>query len=341
MAEVRILQAGLAEDEKGEIVIRGVLDQECLKLLNMAWYQREKGFSESHTNELIASYFGGEQMADVVVGMRGQRTRSVKDIYFLQDKCYCIDGGQRIYAASLALKERPGLILRIGVKVYTNTTEESENKMFCKLGTTQVKISPSILLRNKRKESPAAALLWAVSKDPEFALKDRVGWDQRKTRHELMNGFTFARIIAVLHSHQVVGLKSTKVFELLASLDALIDKIGETHVRTNIIRFFDVIDKCWSLRLIGSGRSVACPQLRPLFLATIAIIFSRYPEFWDGTPRAEFYCGDRFVRKLKTFTLNKYLNQNKVMTKDVFFEVLRKHLGLDPGKASEEAESAA
>jgi hypothetical protein len=337
MTEVRILQAGLEEDAQGEITVRGVLDPDCLKYLNMGWYQREGGFSDVHINEIIAAYFSAAKIADITIGMRGQRVKSDKDIYSLLDKCFVIDGGQRVYAAAMALRERPDLKIHLGVKAYLGTTEETENEMFCKLGTTQVKIAPSILLRNKKKKSPAAALLLTISKDPDFALKDRITWGQRKTRHELVPGFTLARIAGALHAHQVAGLKSYRVYELLAALDDLVSKIGEDNVHTNVIKFFDVIDRCWSIRQLSGHRNEPKPQLRPLFMFCLAALFSRYGEFWDGTPRAEFYCSDKFVRKLKSFTLNKYVAQS--VRRDVIYEILRKHLGLDP--ALEDIEAAA
>lgn len=338
MAEVRIMQAGLEEAENGEIIIRGVLDQASLKNINMDWYQREPGFSEAHINEIIAALFSSSKLSDITLGMRGQRVRSEKgsDTYSLLDKCFCIDGGQRIYASALAVKERPDLKIRLGVKVHLGTTEESENEMFCKLGTTQVKIAPSVLLRNRKKKSRASLLLLSVSKAPEFALKDRIAWDQRKTCHELMAGFTLARIVGALHAHQVGGLKGSKIYELLASLDALVDKIGEDNVRTNVIRFFDVIDRCWTIRQLSGGRQEARPHLKPVFLQAIASLFSKYSEFWDGTPRAEFYCNDRFAKKLKSFPMSKYVTP-QIAVKEIIYEVLRKHLGLDPFEEMGEA----
>jgi hypothetical protein len=58
--EVRILNGNLEEDEDtGEIVIRGVLDQNTLKYIDFDWYQREQGFSTSHNNEILGAFFAG------------------------------------------------------------------------------------------------------------------------------------------------------------------------------------------------------------------------------------------------------------------------------------------
>ncbi|MHC2651673.1 hypothetical protein ACVMHY_004252 [Bradyrhizobium barranii subsp. barranii] len=96
MTEVRIANASIEEDEPtGEVVIRGVLDQTTLKYINMGWYQREQGFSQTHTTEIVGAFFGGSRVPDVVIGMRGQRCASKDGTWSLRDKCYCVDGGQR------------------------------------------------------------------------------------------------------------------------------------------------------------------------------------------------------------------------------------------------------
>jgi len=183
MSSVRIVHGGLEEDPlTKEIVIRGVIDQATLKYINMAWYQREQGFSKGHVNQIIAGVVSNSRIADITLGMRGQRCQSKDDTYVLQDKCYCIDGGQRLYAVALATSENPGLKVSLGAKVYLGTTEEKENEMFCKLGTTQKRISPSVLMRNKKKKVPAVSVLLSLNKDDAFALANRISWGQVKLR---------------------------------------------------------------------------------------------------------------------------------------------------------------
>lgn len=342
MSEVRIMSASLEEhEETGHIIVRGVLDQETLKFINMAWYQREAGFSSTHINEIIAAYFSGCKVADITLGMRGQRCTSSKDgTYKMNDKCYCIDGGQRLYAAALAVKARPDVKICLGAKCFVGTTEEFENELFCQLGTTQVRISPSVLLRNRKKKSEAAKILVEMNKNPDFALKDRIAWDQTKTRHELLAGYTFARIIGALHCHKGGALKSSKVFDLLAGFDNLLAKIGQENLERNIIRFFDAIDKCWTVRQLSGGRE-SRPHLKPLFLITLGRLFSGYPEFWDGKQRDEFYITDRHLRRLKNFKLSAYVAASNKLPQEALFELLRQQLGLDPFAAADKDERAA
>jgi hypothetical protein len=337
MSAIRVHSANLEDDkELDKIVLRGVLDQETLKFINMAWYQRERGFSTSQINEIMAAYFAGDKIEDITVGMRGQRFRSRGESYVLQDKCYCINGGQRLYAAAAAVRERPGLKIRLGVKVIFDTTEEYENDLFCKMGTTAIRISPSVLLRNKKKRSAAARLLVEMKGDADFALKDRVSWDQRKSRHDLMSGYTFCRIVGALHAHKAGALKSNKLYELLGGLDNLVGTVGAEHVRLNVVRFFDAIDKCWTIRNLSGGRE-SRPHMKPLFLQTIARLVSRYPEFWNGKERNEFYFGDRYLRRLKGFKVSEYVN-SKAVPRDVLAEVLRKRLSLNAANEERDAD---
>jgi len=331
MSMVRILSASLDTDDDGEIIIRGVLDQDTLKYIRFDWYQREQGFSPRHTNEIVGALFAGHKIDDITIGMRGQRCESKGDVYVLQDRCFCINGGQRLYATAVALKERPDLKVRLGVKAYTSTTEESENDMFCKMNTTQVRVAASVLLRNRKKKSHAAALLIALNKNSDFALKDRIAWDQVRTRHELISGFTFARIVGALHSHKGGALNSSKLYDLLDGLDALVENIGDASVNTNIIRFYDAIDKCWNIRNLAGGRPAA-PQMNAVFLRTIARLLSRYPEFWDGVgkDRNDFYFPDRYIKRLRGLKLADYVRSSAALQKDVLYELLRKRLNLDP-----------
>src|SRR5215471_2882882 len=218
MADIRLYNGGLDDDdETDDIVLRGVLDQSTIKYIRMAWYQREQGFSKAHIDQMVTTLLLGRKVADVTIGMRGEKyTESKGDIFTLHDDCYCTDGGQRLYAAAIALKERPTLKIKIGAKIYFNTTEESENEMFCQLGTTQKRISASVLIRNWKMKSLAAKVLVDLNEDPDFALHTRVAWGQVKTRHELITGYSLTRVIGALHSHKQAGVNTQKIDPLRA-----------------------------------------------------------------------------------------------------------------------------
>jgi hypothetical protein len=347
MNEVRILDASFEDDtETGQTVVRGHVDQDTLKYIKFGPYQRERGFSQKHTNELVSAYFANEQMADITLGMRGARTRDIKSKgngivgMALLDPVYCINGGQRVFSAAAAKAERPDVHIHLGAKVLFNTTEESENRLFGKLGTTEVRIAPSVLLRNLRKQSAAVNMLvGALTKDAAFALKDRIAWDQSYGRGELIAGFTLGRVVGALHSHKGGALKSTKVHDLAAALDALVDKTGPDAVRANAIRFFDALDKVWSIRKL-SGRRDPRPQLNLKFMLTIATLCSNYSEFWDGTERNDFYFLDKYVKRLKGFKLEEFVRGTSNRPQEILYEILRKRLNLNPifGPEAEAAE---
>lgn len=331
MTDVRIVNASIEEDGDGTIIIRGVIDQNCLQAIHLDWYQREQGFSDRHTAAIVGALFAHDRIADITIGMRGHRCTSKDDVYILRDKCFCVDGGQRLYAAASSLMQRPDLTVRLGAKIYTGTTEAIELEMFKKLNTTQIKVSPSVLLRNEKKKNRAAALLFDLNRNSSFALKDRIGWGQRLSRHELISGFTFARVVGFLHAHKGGSLTTQKQEELFLALDNLLTSIGEESLQTNIIKFFDGIDKCWNIRNIANRRP-ASAQLNALFLRTIARLMSRYPDFWDGVgqDRNDFHFLDRHVKKLRGFKLAEYVESRASIKVDVLYETLRKRLNLAP-----------
>ena len=344
-AEVRILNAGLEiDDELDDLIIRGTIDQASLKYIDMAWYQREQGFSDKHTGQIMNAYFQGSKIEDITIGMRGKRCHTAKgddSTYILQDKCFCMNGGQRLYAAAMAVRDRPDLKIKLGAKVFINTTEEFENELFCKLGTTQVRVGASVLLRNRRKKSVAANALFQLNNNLLFALKGRVAWDQVRSRGDLMSGFTLARIIGAVHAHKGGGLRSARVYDLLAALDVLIEKIGVENFRTNTIRFFDALDRCWTVRQLSGARGERRPHLNSEFLLVIAKLMSSYSEFWDGKDRNEFYFADKYVKKLKGFKVGDYVRTANKIPHDALYEILRKRLSLTPIFEADEAAAVA
>jgi len=339
---VIILNAALEDDDTTQdIVLRGTVHQDTLKFIRIDWYQREQGFSQRHIAEIISGFTVGGKIPDITLGMRGQRVTTVGNAYHLKDPVFCINGGQRLYAAALAQMERPSLRLSIGAKIHFGTDETIENAMFCKYGTTEVRISPSLMLRNKKKESAAANVLVSLNQDENFALKERIAWDQTKSRGQLLNGYTLARITGALHGHKGGSLRSHRINELAGSLDTLVDAIGEDTLRINLIRFFNAIDKCWNIRNLSGGRDETRPQLRPEFLLAIATLTSRYTEFWDGAERNEFHFPERYIKRLKGFKLADYMRAGTRYPPDFLFETLRKRLNLDPVFAEEDARTAA
>lgn len=331
-SDVRIINASLEVDEEvDDLIIRGTIDQTTLKYIRMDWYQREQGFSDRHANDIVAAYLLNHKVADITIGMRGKRYTQHKDgSYSLHDRCFCMDGGQRLYAAGLAVQERRELRITLGAKIFLNTTEEFENEMFCRLGTTQVRIAASVLLRNRRKKSAAANVLVQLNAWEPFALKGRVAWDQVRTRGDLMTGFTLARIAGALHAHKGGALRSSRINDLLSGLDVLVEQIGAENLRINLIRFFDVIDKAWTVRQLSGARDEPRPHMNAEFLLCLARLMSAYGEFWDGKERHEFYFADRYVKKLRGFKVSDYVRASLKLPKDALYEVLRKRLALQP-----------
>ena len=343
--EVKILFPSLEEDDDGQLVIRGVVDQTTLKNIGFGWYQRERGFSPKHSQQIINGYLAGDKMADITLGMRGARTKDITaadgvPTTVLLDKTFCINGGQRIYSAAAAMKENPDLVIRLGAKIILNTTEATENALFSKLGTTEVRISASILMRNQRKDSPAVNMLVnGLSKDGDFAMNGRVCWDQSRPARDLITGFALARVVGALHSHKVGGLKTSATLPLVDALDRLVEKVGVDNVNDNLIRFFDTIDKVWQIRTLQSSRNV--PHLKTAILLTLAQICSNYSEFWDGTEREFFSFPEKYLRRLKGFKLAEYVRSTSGQHRDVLYEILRKRLNLNPIFVTEPDEEAA
>jgi hypothetical protein len=328
MPEIHVQYGALEDDEYFDrTCLRGRIDQDSIKHLQADWYQRVQGFSDKEIRELCEAYFARYQLADITIGMRGHRYRQDHNSFWLADPCFTVDGGQRVFAAKVALERRPDLRISLGVKVYFDTDVEFENKMFCAMNATQQRVSPTVLIRNKFNDSPSVQLLYKLNTNHDFALKDMVGWDQKNQEGEFVTGFGLTRVTGALHMHKG-GTGSGRSYDLLAAVDKACCVVGPDAMQTSVIRFFDAVDQAWGIR--GSASKPACLNLR--ILIVLARLFASYDDFWDGN---EFLMPTRYEKKLAKIDVRKIKQQLDAFTdrdndmKDVLLELFRNKLGLN------------
>jgi hypothetical protein len=286
-----------ALDEQGtEIVLRGVIDPASLTHLRVADYQREI-LPDRRISELMkALQMGG--VPDLQLGCRGGNFRAgnESDTFYVQDDVYIIDGLQRRTAA-VKLMEK-GIIPRIGAMVSFNTTEDIERKRFRALNVTRVKLSPNVLLRNMRHESPAIQALNQLCSSSQFALYKRVCWQQRMKREELITAMMMLQACSLLHSRFGIGMSDRSMVKIVASLDSIYDKIGRATLMGNVRAYWEALDKAYEFQNITYKESNG--SLRGGFLNAIARVFSAHQDFWRD---AEFSVPLEIQRKLKSFPM--------------------------------------
>lgn len=276
---IKIVNAALDETPDGAIIIRGVIDPDSLHQLKVGEYQREV-LPQSKIEDLVQAYMTGGRVPDIELGMRGHRTRDHENTYYLQDDVYIIDGLQRVTAGKVLMQNGSGLKPHLGVTVHLDTTEAWERERFRILNAMRSKLSPNVLLRNRRHDSQAVDSLFHLCSDKQFVLYQRISWSQRKQREHLIDAMVFIKVVGALHSHLGPGL-SQKVDELSRGLDKTMEAVGRTALRENIKTFFDVVDQAWGLRAIVY--SDTSPHIRANFLRTLARVFSDHPIFWQET----------------------------------------------------------
>ena len=329
MPEVMILNGAMENDEDfgfDEKILRGTIDQTCFKNLNTDWYQRVGGFSDHEIRELIDLCLAKKKVEDICIGMRGERYKVDGTTYTLLDKLYIINGVQRWTAAKLALMTRPDLIIRLGCKIYFNTTAAKENEMFCAMNSTQQRIAPSVLIRNKYQTSPAAAAVYDVCANKKFVLFQRVGWNQKLIQGEDINGMSLAKIAGALHT-RFGSVPSGRAYDVLAGLEKACEKTTQEGMKTNIIEFFRIVNDCWNL----TGKR--SPALNQDFLIVLGKLLASYDCFWDAE---SLFMPDKYMKKLMKIDVEtiqesiRTLKKSNINKKDAFFEMLRQKLGLDP-----------
>ncbi|HJV32969.1 MAG TPA: hypothetical protein VJ694_02990, partial [Patescibacteria group bacterium] len=228
---IKITCAAMDEGEDGGIVIRGVIDPDSLDHLKVADYQREI-LPQSKIQALVKAYEAGDRVPDIELGMRGGSYRELAEsrTFYLQDPTFIIDGLQRITAGKVLMQNGSGKKPHIGVLVHTCTSEEWERERFRILNAQRTKLSPNVLLRNRRHDSQAVDCLFHLTQDKSFVMQGRVSWNQRKQREHLIDAMVFIKVVGALHSHLGPGL-SASVDHLAGGLDKTMATVGRTVLR--------------------------------------------------------------------------------------------------------------
>lgn len=259
------------------IIIRGVIDPGSLSEIKSDSYQREIGTSSKIG--ALAKAFKESTVPDVELGMRGNKTRASDNgtVYHLQDETYVIDGLQRISGARYLMQTEPGAQPRVGCVVHLDTTFEWELERFRILNAERSKLAGSVLLRNQTGASKAVFMLHNLCGDKSFVLADRICWQQKMLRNHILSAVTFIKVCGMLHA-RFGPARGNRIPEMVDSMDKMVETLGQTAMRSNIKAFFDLLDRCFGLRIITFSHGAA--QVKGTFLLSFADLFTQADEFW-------------------------------------------------------------
>ena len=264
-------------------VLRGVLGLEGLDVLRTDKYQREV-LSRSKINAL-ARALESSSVPDIEIGMRGEKHRvhsanQPDEAWYMQDDLFIIDGLQRVTAAKQLRLQKPDLKFRRGAAIHFNTNFDWERARFRNLNLERAKISTNLVLRNLETDQPAIEMFIKLCKDQGFVLVDRVQWNQRQARSELISALTLCKVTGILHSRFGPG-RGNQCEELAASLTKTMGVVGRTTMRDNVKTFFELIDECYGVRRITFADGATF--LKTTFLVTLADVLTHHKDFWRGS----------------------------------------------------------
>lgn len=294
---IRIFNPSLDTTSKG-VVLRGVIDPASLSSLKVGAYQREI-LPVISVNKLAKAFAEGAAIPDIELGMRGEDFTFEGDDICLQNDVFVIDGLQRVTAAQKCLEVNNQVVIRLGVTIHFNTTEQWEREHFRILNQDRIKVSPNVLLRNTRHDYPVIEMLYQLCAEEQFVLHGRVSWQQTLKTHELVTASTLIRTASVLHTH-LGGKNSSDIVSLIQSLQNIADSIGIDVIKENVILFFNVLDMSFGIKEI-SIRQLAT-HLRGAFLQTLAKLLSDHVDFWQNDDK-KLVVKAAFTKKLKAFPI--------------------------------------
>lgn len=300
---IKVLNAGLDESplRGGSIIMRGVIDANSLVDLQVDDYQRE-AMQHNDRSRLMQALKGQQPLPDIELGMRGERYINRNDAHYMQDPMFIIDGLQRVSAAIRYMQLNPGLLPRIGATIHFATNRTWERHRFEVLNIARVKVSPNIILRNRREDHDVLRMLYDLTHDASnFALYQRVGWSQNMKRTELLTALMLFKTLGYLHMHTASGMIGGNVEDSMRGSDALKEAVGINNLKQNLMAFYNVIDNAWGVRAI-QYRDVA-PQLKGTFLFVLARLFSDHVDFWRSGNERQFFVNVDLQAKLKGFKI--------------------------------------
>lgn len=335
---VRLLNAALDDATNGDIILRGVVDPESLSLLQVDDYQREI-MPLTALGSIIEALKEGEALPDIELGMRGERYRDRDGVFSLQDPVFIIDGLQRVNAALHLRTLEPDKAVRLGATVHFGTHKEWERERFRILNTLRSKVSPNVILRNKREESPAITALYSLClNDKSFVLHDRVSWRQRMTRGELVSALMLAKVVGRLHAHKA-PTRRINIEELVPALDKAIEIFGVQAVRENTRAFFDLVDECWGIKRIQYKEGAA--YMKGSFLHVLASLLSDHLDFWREPDEKKLVIEASLRRKIALFPVHDPQVTNLCgsggKSREILYVLLRDHI--NSGKRSRRLKS--
>jgi hypothetical protein len=294
---IKVTHAAL-DDVDGQIVLRGVLDPSSFALVQSDDYQREALPLSSLGSLITALQDPTNQVPDIVLGSRGGSFIERDGAFYLQDPTYVVDGLQRLTAAMFLIRTGKKLDPHIGCSVKFNTTKQSECKLFKILNTSRLRLSASVLIRNYREENPCIEMLWQLTKDPTFSMYDRISWNQKMQRTELMSAFTYAKLVGSLHSSFGPG-RSHQIDDIAKAMTKIMQKVGRAAMRKNVKTFFDVFDSAWGIKRVVYGENA--PYLKGTFMMTVALVLAHHKNFWEGF---DLVVESSLRKKLSLFPIN-------------------------------------
>lgn len=326
LAAVKIIDGSLRERKNGELVLHGYLDFDSLKHLQVDDYQREvlksSGSGGRVTGKISRGLRNGAILPPIELGMRGDHVNSRGGTYFLNDPVYIIDGLQRVTAMIDHMEDadNKNSIEPLGAVINFKTTKQWEKERFRDLNTSRTAMSPNVILRNERDKHPSILTLYGLStNDPSFALYQRVCWNQRMNKRDLVSASALVRAASGIHRHVIEAtlgsmarpnsrsplagvVVSRTATGSPVTLDKVAKQIGLQNFRQNLKDFFELIDKCWGIRAIEYGEAQG--HLRGNFIAILSGFISNNPQLWSDDDQRSIVIDPQSLARFKSFPVN-------------------------------------
>ena len=305
---VNAVLSTLEREGQTTTVLQGSLDRTSVGDLLYDKYQRLV-VPGPKQKELIMSVRAGT-VPPITLGVRGSALRDGGNgTFYVPESVFTIDGRQR-NASFMKLEElEPGASPLLRVLVYFNTTYTWERRLFLQLNLNGLRLAANVVARDLADDYLIIEdLLHLTRSNMVFPLWERVCWEQRFRKGELINARTFLQTCGLVHAN-FGPTRSSDTEAIVAGNQAVAEAIGSKQFLANVEAFWNLVEGCWGVKNIEYRQSAT--QLKGGFLSVLARLLQSCPEFWVSPTkkaeaaglRSQLVIGKNRRDRLRTFPL--------------------------------------
>ncbi len=298
---IEIYNVSKPERSNATISVTGEVEWDSLEKIWIPSYQREEIPKQIEKIFMAAQQLEPIAPIELAVRTKGWEIDAKSRIMMIGDPVYIIDGQQRKCGMQRIFREGMNdRVPRLRATIFLETTEEWESDRFNVVNFDNIKVSPSVYMKNQSLRMPSIAMLYCLTQTREHALFGKVQWSQVKQRQNIFTSLIYGSAVACMLAGREI--RSTKN-ELPKKLEELRLQYGDENFKQNARIMFDIYNEIWNIDSFTVADKVI--QVKGNFVRAFGMFLGMHKEFWrEAGPSKVLQIENRIIDKLKRFPID-------------------------------------